>query len=422
MLNRIFQFANIPLTIANQAIFYSQNSTWSGEVRDYIQNTRKFSNNHRYMHQPTVLTFNGDLIFDGTRLPGHLEQLLRSMVGTPDTLICYALPNEYPPQFDMCKPCESCCDCEMFWLSAPAVLTSVNVDKNGDFYSGYKIELSFTLLDFFVSLDPFVWSYTGDFRQDTKEIEISVPDIIDIADNNTFPNCQTLFTDCPSCKFFARTNYVSNVNLPFIQFSTSVWSAIGNTANACKYPNAFSPSGTPILLLPAAEPYGKIYDVFVDSALWGAPPISYYAINFSDLASSTNVLTLTTSDVRVQIINEYTNANYKKTEETFLYLNDLKDQLIALGTNLRAGDEIYFGNINIYDKSTEEFYRPAFVYRATLNDGFQGMIAVHPRITYSGFAPGQIYPTRNKITVKYYGGWTSADYLNFQSIHWFRRI
>lgn len=421
MINRIFQFANIPLTIANQAIFYSQDTVWSGSVGNYIQNTRKYSNNHRYIHQPTTLTFSGELIFDGTRLPGHLEQQLRSIVGTPDTLICYVLPNEYPPQFDLCQPCNDCCNCEMFWISAPAVLTNVSVNKD-DFYNGFKIELSFALLDFFVSLSPFIWSYTGDYRQDTKEIEVSNLELSAIIENNEFPNCETLFTDCPSCKFFSRTNYISDINLPFIQFNTNVWSTIGNTSNDCKYVNAFSPTGTPIILLPAAQPYGMVYDVFIDPSLWGATPISYYAIYFSDLASSTNVLTLTTSDVRIRILNEYTNANYLRSEETFLYLNDLADQLIALGTNLRAGDIIYAGNINIYDKGTDEFYRPAFVYRTTSNDGYQGILPVHPKFTYSGFSPGQLYPTKNKITVKYYGGWTSADYLNFQAIHWFRRV
>jgi hypothetical protein len=421
MIKRIYQYADIPLTIGNQAVFMPQTTEWAGDIGTYTHSYKRYANSHRFIHQPTIATFSGDLIFDGTLLPAEIEQKLRSYIGFTDTLIVYTLPNDYPPQFDLCQPCVECIDCEVVWLSSPAILTSVGVDGSPD--DGYKINLSFTLMDFFYPLNKLIWQYNGNYVQDydSRELASTVEDIVDLL--NCYPRCNDLFTDCISCRFFSRRNY----NTLDSVYNPDTWEAFAND-ECCDYKYLFAQNFEQMQTVNGVTSFvtgffapEKIFQI--DPKKWGALPSSIYAFRIptGSLNTTCNVMN---DDVYINIENTYNFGTVTKTEITKIPLN-------AVG----SGDNILLvGNVSYYDETLDSMFRPAMGVNLSTGEVFDS----HPLITYPSFSPGQLYPSRNKVKI-YTDVWDASDFherfpgcedtgnytqgfLEYAYIHLFRRV
>lgn len=420
MIKRVYQFADIPLSIGNQAVHFPQNTSWAGDIGSYTHNYKRYATSHRFVHQPTVITFEGDLIYDGSFLPAHIEQKLRSYVGITDTLIIYTLPNDYPPQFDLCKPCETCIDCEVVWLSSPAVLTSVDV--SGDADNGFKINLSFTLMDFFYPLNKLIWSYDGNHVQDydSRELAPTVEEIIDLL--NCYPRCNDLFTDCISCRFFSRKNY----NTIDSVYNPDTWEAFAND-ECCDYRYLYAENFETMRLLNNStslngssdfEGDSKIFNI--DSRKWGALPSSIYA--FKGMTTNGRYKAScyrASANSKLVIENTYNFGTVTKTERT---------EVLGFG-GVDEETILVVGNVSYYDSTLDKLFRPVMYYDIAT----QSVYDVHLAVTYPSFAPGQLYPSRNKVRVftefdwelipDCEGGssWTQG-YLGYAYIHLFRRV
>jgi hypothetical protein len=417
MIKRIYQYADIPLTIGNQAIFTPQDTQWAGDIGTYTHSYKRFANSHRFIHQPTVLTFEGELLYDGTFLPAEIEQKLRSYIGFTDTLIVYTLPNDYPPQFDLCKPCDTCIDCEVMWLSAPSVLTSVSVSGSPD--DGFKINLQFTLMDFFYPLNKLIWQYNGNYVQDydVRELATEVADIRELL--NCYPRCNDLFTDCISCRFFSRRNYTT---LDAV-YNPNTWEAFASD-ECCDYKYLFAQNFQPMVGIDSGifNRPSSLYvppQIFqIDPKKWGALPSSIYAFRNLGLAPSCMKLS---GDTYLYIENTYNFGTVTKTETTVISLDSLPNSPYAL----------YVGNVSYYDSASGNMFRPAI--QADVTTGT--IVDIHPLVTYPSFAPGQLYPSRNRV--KIYTGeidivdaglgceppleWEGGG-LEYAYIHLFRRV
>lgn len=397
MIRRVYQFADVPLTIGNQYVNFPQDTQWMGEIGSYTHSYKRYATSHRFVHQPTVISFEGDLIYDGSFLPSHIEQKLRSYIGITDTLIIYALPNDYPHQFDLCQPCDSCIDCQVIWLSAPSVLTSVNV--SGDVDNGFKINLSFTLMDYFYPLNKLVWKYNGNYAQDYDVRELP-PTVDEIKEEiNCYPTCADLFTDCVSCRFFSRLNYDTFDAI----YNPDTWEALAND-KCCDYRYLYASNFQPMIKSFRTVPWdtgtGSVIDFTlswtfnINPSIWGAPLSSIYAIAPINQDANSGFpqygYDFIAYDQRnIKITNQYNFGTITKTEVSTI-------DFYNIDYNPSVGKEVMFiGNVAL--NSNGVMYRPSFVYNVTTK---QVVSNVHPVSIYPSFSPGQLYPTRNKITVK----------------------
>jgi len=419
VITRIYQFADIPLTLANQAVFPNQDTQWAGGVGTYTHNYKFYGIGQRYINQPTELTFSGRMIFDGTFLPGRLEQKLRSYVGLRDALICYVLPNDYPAQLDLCESCSDCCKCEIIWVNAPAILSSVNVDRS-DYEAGFTISLTFKLLNLFSPLNPYLWAFDGNIAPDLTEAA-------NVGGNTRLyclPTCEEMFSKtCIGCNFFSKRNFDE---FNFV-FSGAVWAYL-KASTCCTYDYMSTPGFNP----DGAGFYGYFRGftlprddmavtnvINIDPDIWGGLPSSIYKIQFFDAVFHTPIVISGGAGQILTITNEYREGTLIKYNFVTIDLVDLQAQVIAqTGVALRDSDAIYVGDFNYYDIGSDSFYRGAMLTR-------DGAIVrfVHPKIEFDSFSPGQLFPTHNTVRFTVNSGYVAGDYeLIYNYIHWYRRV
>lgn len=398
---RIYQFSDLPLVLKNQAVKLDYSTVSTGEVNNFIYTHKKYTSSQRYVTEPTEITFEGILMNDSYLNQNSLEQRLRSLVGFPENLICYLLPNEYPKLLDDCL-CPEGCECKIIWVNTQAILTSVEVETDDDFTTK-TITLTFTLLDYFAPLNPLYFRFDGVINTIIRPLETpaTVNGFRELI--TCFPQCDELFQEgCLGCKFFSRRNY------DFFDFTynTKFWEASSCTECCDSYSMGLdfyelSKNGT-------TEP------VNIDNNVWSAPPISIYAFQSRREVDD---------DVIVSIKVNYMNGSVYKQEVTtveFLNLNTLMVNmgLGRFGSNSNV-DILYLGNINYYFNN--RIYRPSFVMR-------NGSIIpnLHPLINYPSFSPAQIYAGKNDVYIgakKTIGSERFGfDGLNYAFFHSYRRI
>lgn len=417
MINRIYQFADIPIILGNQAVFYNQNTQWQGTVGSYTHTYKKWANNHRFVHEPTEISFTGRMVYDGVYPPEKLVQKLRSYVGLPESLICYVLPNDYPEEFNNCMPCQDCADCEIQWITAPAILSGVDTDK-GDYEAGFNVTITFKLLNFFSGLNPLLWVYDGGMSDYAKEVSI-----YDLSSINCFPSCEQMYTaECIGCKFFSRRN----VDSYDLTFNALLWRYLED--NACCDNNffessPFNPDGAGLYgyYFQQESAAGRIFFnkvIRIDETMWGAPPSSIHKLKFFKSVPGAPIV-ISGGAAVMTITVESRQAGKVIYDNVAIDLTDIQTKVTALtGVALKDGDEIIVGDFNAYDAVSERFYRGAFLQR-------NGSIVpfLFPIVEYYSYAPGQLLPGYNKITVTAHAGWVNGDYgLIYSFIHNYRRV
>lgn len=398
---RIYQFSDLPLVLRNQAINMDYSTSASGDVNSFLFSHRKYSQSDKYITDPIEITFEGTLINEGILNINSLEQRLRALVGFPDNLICYLLPNDYPSFLDGCV-CENGCGCELIWVSVYAKLKEVSIETEDD-YSTRKLTLIFSLLENFAPLNPLYFKFDGILNQSL--------DILPTPSNsenfksalNSFPSCEELFSEggCLGCKFFTNKQY----DFFTLNFNTQFWEA----ASSLGCFNYYS-LGNDFFTVPTN---GLNEQFQIDKDVWSGLPHSIYAFR-----STLEIPDTVTLNIKVK----YNNGNALKEEVTsidFSKLNLLMNDLGYgnFGSSI-SSDVLYLGNINYFYNS--QIYRPSFVTR----DGVV-LDNIHPLIRFPSFSPAQIYSGENDVyvgaknsvgTFPNFGGFEMAYFHSFRRL------
>lgn len=158
----LFQIGDIPLHIHDQKLQDGYEIASRSEGVSFGSSPYLFFNNSGDLHEKREITINGYIASAEGFNADQTFHKLQYWVGRPTTVIGYVLDNA--PQYGYGNPaciCQCGEDCnDLVWVEATGVLQSVKPNITEP-YSNNQIEITITLVNWFMPLDVLRWKWLG---------------------------------------------------------------------------------------------------------------------------------------------------------------------------------------------------------------------------------------------------------------------
>lgn len=350
----LFQIGNVSLHLHKE--------TWHGYILEgdagfgaAFRARSEFVGSDQYIHNPVTVTIESKMYPNRNFTVDQQIQRLRSIRGAPMPIIGYVMDSTRETQ---CA-CQESGNCTLIWLTTHGILKKVEADQE-EMNGALRLTLEIELYPYWQPLNRYLWSWQS---SDINYISPPPAPSTYLETMKMYPDCNFLTHTIDNMRWARRV--IDDLDL----YDPDLWVLLGENKGQ-EYPtfcNASDWTTTPD------------HSVYIENSLWGAPPLSIYAFDFTNSGGSgltTAVFTMTiTRENGVQQIVDTVSFNYGQTTENLDdagYSSLLEEEGIA-----------YLGDL---------FKKPGFI----VINGED--VNVRPAATYTGMWPGMLGPGLNTIS------------------------
>lgn len=377
---RLYQVGDVSMHLHHDPEDYKLSD--SGKSLELAFSPRLARPQTQYMPKPRTVKIDGILLDNCSETQHETKNRLNRLIGLETDFIGYVA-------WDHCvdSSCCSCCacstpghSCQLIWFHNRGVLKDVSLKGT----KANEITLTVEHNSYWKTINNAIWEFVP-FRK-YRTLETLTFDSTNFV--KPLPDCETIFNACDGCWQWVKRVY----STPIPMYDPATYLSIVDELRP-GYPKGYRihdwDSGT------------KYKNVWIDEAIWNAPPLSIYQFRGVEDRST------------LEFTVRRTNAVWTSREDTVIIdLDGLNTRLVADGLlPISAGDRIVVGDVR---------HLPGLVIRAdgTIVD------TVQIPVSYSGLWPGMLETGENEIlfgNAESFDGYGQGDRA-FSSLHIFRRL